>query len=117
MTANPSVCRNCARPRTRQRSGHHRGAHGWCGTCTNRWYRAGKPASGVPERVVPEAERIARITATCRGAQLARIEDYAELRSWRETREAAARRAGVSVRWARRVYEPLIAAGVLEEAS
>ena len=104
-----SVCACCGKPRTRRASGKGwRGAHGWCHTCTERWYAAGKPATGVPPRV-GERERIHRIRATYRRAQAGRIQDYAWLVSFGETRDQAAARVGVTVRRARRVYERLLA--------
>jgi len=99
-----AFCRCCHKPRTRRKNGCWRGAHNWCGTCTTRWYAAGKPPEGPPPRA-GEAQRIAAIRDTCRQAQEARIEDYAFLRRSGESQETAAARVGVSTRTARRVYE------------
>lgn len=103
------LCSCCGKPRRRRKTGGWHGAHGWCHTCTERWYAAGKPASGVPPRT-PQRERILRIRVTTRTAQRDRLTDYAWLISFGETREQAAARTGVSVRTARRVYEPMLAA-------
>lgn len=124
------MCRCCGRPRTRRGDGRGwNGAHGWCSACTERWRVAGKPPEGPP--APPSAtERAARISAGLRRwhathsqSQAARaalaatnpwrwegmFTDYAWLRSFGELIEDAARRAGVSVRTARWVYEPMLA--------
>lgn len=108
------ICRCCGKPRTRRKNGCWRGAHGWCGTCSNLWYAQGKPEGG-PRRSGPE--RIRRIRATSRAAQLGRLTDYAWLRSFGESREQAAARVGVSQRWARRVYDRMLADQEAREAS
>lgn len=62
MTTTPlAPCTACGGAR---RTG--KGAHGWCGTCTERWYRAGRPDTGPPR---PYGER-----------QANRREDYDWLR-------------------------------------
>ena len=72
--------------------GDHK-AKGLCGTCYKRWDRWGRPAEVPP----PHTRGPGRSRAD-------RREDYAELLSWGETRQQAARRLGISERTAWR-YE------------
>lgn len=128
----PPVCSHCGKPRTRRTDNRGwTGYRGWCSACAERWRAAGKPAEG-PARTSSE-ERARRISAGLRrwhashqqsdAARLAsargkvdRLQDYAWLVGFGETREAAARRAGVSMWTARWVYDRVLA-GVEEGAA
>ena len=77
-------CGNCGKPRP-DRAWKLGWAKGYCSTCYQRWMRHGFPDTGPP----PPARPWAFVHA-------ARLEDYAELRAWRETPEQAAKRAGIS---------------------
>lgn len=70
-------------------------ARGWRHACYQRWVYAGQPAGGPPAK----------------GAAADRVEDYAELRSWGLTRQAAADRLGLSIRTLQR-YDQRLKAGV-----
>lgn len=115
-TAARPRCRCCHGPRKRRADGRGwTGARGYCPACYERWRLAGQPAEGPPPG--GEAVRIARITATCREAQAARIEDYLWLRRAGEIREQAAARVGVTARTALRVYERQAAEAASRRAS
>ena len=89
-----SVCRcGCGRPVTRYRRLRLANA------CYERWRCRGFPQDIPPAGHGGNDRRRAE-----------RIEDYRELRKWRETPEAAAARLGVSVRTVER-YEAALRAG------
>lgn len=140
MTA-PS-CSCCGRPRTRRADNRGwTGYHGYCPACAERWRVAGRPAEGPPA-ASSGTERAARISAGLRrwhatheqsqaargalvpgagGGVLAqrkanRVQDYAWLTSFGESREQAAARVGVSV-WTARDYERELAGMAAREAA
>lgn len=116
----PPRCTCCGNPRKRRTDGKGwQGTHGYCGTCTSRWHHQGRPEGGPA--YLSAAERAARISAgmyrhhavsPTSGRQKAagRLQDYTWLRSFGESREAAAARVGVGEQHARQAYEPRIAA-------
>lgn len=92
------VCVRCGSPRRQRfRNGIKTGwdgGRGLCAACYKKAWRRGFPAEWG---VVPALSRSA-------GDAQGRREDYAELRSWGETRERAAARLGVSI-WTTYLYE------------
>jgi hypothetical protein len=87
------TCRSCGKPR---RPGT--GAHGWCHTCTARWYRAGRPDTGPPP---PYAQR-----------QADRRENYDWLRSQGLDALEVAARLGLTPFIARHEEDRRAAAGL-----
>lgn len=135
MTAPRCSC--CGRPRTRRADNRGwTGYHGYCSACAERWRLAGKPAEGPPA-ASSGSDRGARISASLRAYHAAhrpsqavldhlaarraagvatnaarkanRVQDYAWLTSFGESRELAAARVGISV-WTARDYGYLLAA-------
>ena len=78
------TCGNCDKPRP-DRAWKLGWAKGYCSTCYQRWMRHGFPDTGPPPPARPWAF-----------TRAGRLEDYAELRSLRETKEQAAKRIGIS---------------------
>lgn len=72
-------------------------AFDWCQRCYQRWKRAGRPADGPPQPLT-RLECAAQARAAYQEQTQGRREDYQDLRSWRETREQAAARLGISER-------------------
>lgn len=89
-------CRCCAGPLKPRRAGR---AHQLCENCYLRWQRA-----GFPEEVPPPLRPWGRVYP-------ARLEDYADLRSWGVGLRDAAVRLGVSVRTSERYEKQRKAAG------
>lgn len=75
-------------------------ACGYCRRCYERWHRAGRPQTGPP----PPTPRSARVAARNRAFRAARLEDYADLRSWGVPVRQAAMRVGVTLATAA-IYE------------
>ena len=106
-TPEPPLCESCGHPRTERtnRPGTFAGAHGWCGNCTDRWYRAGRPTEGPPSPQA-HADRTARSSLTLRQARLRRLGEYLRSRESGLPLAAAAERAGIAAVTAMHTYEP-----------
>jgi len=106
------LCTSCRKPRPKKANGRHDGALGYCRACYRRHERAGRPASGPPSPV-PNSDRVA---ARNRALRAARLEDYADLRSWGVSIADAAARVGVSRATAER-YERELQEGALTDVA
>jgi hypothetical protein len=89
-------CRNCRAQLTRRPDGGYGGALGYCRSCYDRWWAAGKPPGGPPPPV-PLSDRGAAVRAQATADREARIAEYGRLRDRRVPVAVAARRVGVSV--------------------
>lgn len=108
MTAPVCASPVCGQPRKRRADGGWVGAHGWCGPCTWRWYRAGCPASGPPPPMGHAQATALGREVTNRARREAAREQMAEYARLRRDHPVgyAAWQVGISVKWARERYEP-----------
>jgi hypothetical protein len=98
-------CTNCGRQRKRRKIGGWEGARGLCMACWCRARKAGFPAKvpDAPKRRLTPA--LAAKAAEHQAARDARMEDFADLRSWDVPVAEAAERVGIRNRSTVRVYE------------
>jgi len=91
------ICARCGNPRRERanRPGTYAGAHEWCGACTERWRRDGRPAEGPPPPMTP-AQRNALVNWERSRGREWRLAEFRRMRDAGYTVAQAAKCLGVT---------------------